>query len=45
MDVDHFWANCPNRRVLTIREIEGMDKTEVEGDQEKSKKARFPTFT
>ena len=32
----HLKADCPNRRVLTIREIEGLDQMEVEEGQEES---------
>jgi len=31
---DHFLADCPNRMVLTIREIEELDHVEVEEDEE-----------
>ena len=31
---DPFQADCPNRRVLIIREIEGLDHIEVEEDEE-----------
>jgi len=31
----HFQADCPNRRVLTIRKIKELDHIEVEEDEEK----------
>jgi len=31
-----FQASCPNRRVLTIRELEDLDNMEIEGDEEQS---------
>ena len=30
----HFQADCPNRRVLTIREIKELNHMEVEEDEE-----------
>jgi len=32
----HFQADCPNRRVLTIREIKDLDHTEIQEDEEVS---------
>ena len=32
----HFQADCPNRRVLTIREIKELDHMEVEEDEEEN---------
>jgi len=32
----HFLADCPNRRVIIIREIEDLDQMKVEEDEEES---------
>jgi len=33
----HFQADCPNGKVLTIKEIEDLDKMEIEEDEKESK--------
>ena len=40
----HFQADCPNRRVLIVREIEELDHIEVEEDEEEDSPKEGETF-